>query len=264
MNFRSNFSIILLSIIVVSCSSKSKERSDEIYSRHLQKHISLQIISTPPPKDKSNFNLLLLNGSSATEQLNFKKLLDSLQRKKLIQPLIIVDIHPFDSNQEYGVSDAPNKAANYATAGKYGDFIVNELLPFVKKKAGVRKFNSVTIAGAGNAGISALDIGWDNWQKFNKAGYLFNDANFKTDFSILAEKIASSRKRPKLQIWINQLEDFKNQETKDSTSVQSLLTVLQNKKIPGVTTAGIESDRERIITSWEIFTQFLIWMNSSY
>jgi hypothetical protein len=32
-----------------------------VYSRHLQKHISITVISTTVPKNKSDFNLLLLN-----------------------------------------------------------------------------------------------------------------------------------------------------------------------------------------------------------
>ena len=46
--------------ILPSCGHDIKENKDSVYSRHLQKHIALVILSTPVPKDKSSFNLLLL------------------------------------------------------------------------------------------------------------------------------------------------------------------------------------------------------------
>ena len=52
---------IALAMILTGCKRSVKERSDEIYSRHLQRHVKLSIISTPMPSDKSEMNLLLLN-----------------------------------------------------------------------------------------------------------------------------------------------------------------------------------------------------------
>ncbi len=51
--------LILTLFTTVSCKSKIKEIHDDVYSRHLQKHIQLSIISTPPPDDKNSFNLII-------------------------------------------------------------------------------------------------------------------------------------------------------------------------------------------------------------
>ncbi len=155
---------------IASCHSKVKERNDEVYSRHLQKHISITVISTPVPKNKSDFNLLLLNDGQDIEKLAVKKIVDSLYRKKLINPLIVVGINAYDRNQEYGVTGSPDYRGNGASAEKYAGFVTGELLPFVKKKAGVRKFNSITFAGVGIGGLSAFDIAWDNADKIDKVG----------------------------------------------------------------------------------------------
>ena len=56
-------------ILLTACGSKIKETKDSVYSRHLQKHIELTIISTPVPEEKNSFNLLLLNDGQDIEKL---------------------------------------------------------------------------------------------------------------------------------------------------------------------------------------------------
>lgn len=260
--------VILAGIIFLTgCHPKIKENKDEIYSRHLQKHIPLTIVSTPVPKNKSDFNLLVLNNGQDMKQANIAQIVDSLYRKKLLSPLIIVGVHAFDSDQEYGVSgfiDAKNKGS---LAGKYDDFVVNELLPFIKKKAGVRSFNSVCIAGAGLAGIAAIDIAWDNWQKFDKVGFLPDFANSKSnaDFSLLAQKISTSRKRPKLQFWLGQMDDTTIAKRNDSTSMRALFDVLNTKGMnQGVSRINVESNKNGMVPFKDSFSQFLLWLNQAY
>ena len=153
-----------------SCHHKIKEAKDSVYSRHLQKHIDLTIISTPVPKDKNSFNLLLLNDGQDIGQLRIKDIVDSLNRKKLLQPLLVVAVNAFDRMQEYGVAGYPDYQNNGIAAEKYAAFIDDELIPFIKKKAGVRKFNSITIAGCSLGGLSAFDVAWDHADKIDKVG----------------------------------------------------------------------------------------------
>ena len=261
--------LIILSgmIFLAGCYPKIKENKDEIYSRHLQKHISLTIVSTPVPKNKSDFNLLLLNNGQNMKQANIPQIVDSLYRKKLLSPLIIVGVHAFDPEQEYGVSGFADEKNKGILAGKYADFVVNELLPFVKKKAGVRSFNSVCIAGPGLAGISAIDIAWDNWQKFDKVGFLpdFSNSKSNVDFSLLAEKISKSKKRPKLQIWLDTMADTTNAKKSDSTSMERLFDVLNTKGMnQGVSRINIESNKNGIVPFKDSFSKFLMWLNQIY
>ncbi|MEO7046255.1 MAG: alpha/beta hydrolase-fold protein, partial [Ferruginibacter sp.] len=151
--------------LVQSCGHKIKENKDSIYSRHLQKHIDLEILSTPVPKDKSTFNLLLLNDGQDIEQLRVKEIIDSLYGKKLLQPLVVVAINAPDRMQDYGVAGYPDYKNNGAAAEKYAAFVDDELIPFIKKNSGVRKFNSITIAGCSLGGLSAFDIAWDHADK---------------------------------------------------------------------------------------------------
>lgn len=146
--------LLIVIVIIASCQSKVKERKDEVYSRHLQKHIIVTVISTPVPHNKSDFNLLLLNDGQEIEKLRVKEIVDSLYRGKLIQPLIVVGIHAFDRKKEYGM--AGNLDDN-GTVLMQKNIKVYTRLPFVKKKGAVRSFHSVTLAGVGG-GLSAFDV----------------------------------------------------------------------------------------------------------
>ncbi len=199
-------------MILTACKSSVKEKTDELYSRHLQEHVKLTIISTPMPNDKTEMNLLLLNDGQDMDKMRVKEILDSLWKKKLIEPLLVVGIHPGDRMQEYGVADYPDYKNNGSKASKYAMFIDDELYPFVKKKAVLRKFNTVAMAGCSLGGLSAFDIGWDHADKIDKVGifsgsFWWRDkdaaaADYSDDNNrIMINKIRSSRKKPHLQYW---------------------------------------------------------------
>jgi enterochelin esterase-like enzyme len=198
--------------LLAACGSKIKQTQDTIYSRHLQKHIDLTIISTPAPKEKNAFNLLLLNDGQDIEKLHVKKIVDSLYKKNLLQPLLIVAINAFDRTREYGVTGYPDYQGNGSSAEKYAAFIDTELYPFIKKRAGVRKFNSIAIAGCSLGGLSAVDIAWDHADKIDKVGVFSGsfwyrdknaaDSNYSDDKDrIIINKIRASRKKPHLKYW---------------------------------------------------------------
>ena len=271
---------LLLSVaLLAACGSKTKENKDEIYSRHLQKHIKLTIISTPVPNDKGDFNLLLLNDGQDVEQLRVKKVVDSLYKKKLIQPLVVVAIDAVDRMHEYGVAGFPDYQGNGASAEKYSNFIVNELLPFVKKQSGVRKFNSISFAGCSLGALSALDISWDNADKIDKVGMLSGsfwfrdkdatDPGYSDDKDrIILNKIRSSRKRPHLKYWFyaGGKEETADRDKDGIIDViddtKDLVDLIKKKNVcPPQDVVYTESkDGQHNYDSWsKVFPQFLIW-----
>ncbi len=278
--YKINHLLFLISIaFLISCHSKIKERKDEVYSRHLQKHISLTVISTPVPNNKSDFNLLLLNDGQDINKLRVKEIVDSLYKKKVINPLIVVGIDAFDRMQEYGVAGKPDYQGNGASAEKYAGFITGELLPFVKKKAGVRKFNSITIAGCSLGGLSAFDIAWDNADKINKVGAFSGsfwlrdkdskDSSYSDDKDrLIINKIRSSRKRPHLQYWfyVGGNEE-KADRDKDGIidavdDTKDLIDLIKKKNVAGSgdITYVEEKNGTHDYDSWShVFPQFLIW-----
>lgn len=164
------------------------------------------------PDDKSEMNLLLLNDGQDIGQFRVKKILDSLYSKKLIKPVVIVAIHAGDRMKEYGVSGTPDFQNRGDKAANYDAFIDDELYFFAKKKAGVRKFRSVVIAGCSLGGLSAFDVAWNHPDKIDKAGcfsgsFWWRDKDDKAaDYSdeknrIILNKLKASRKRPASQFW---------------------------------------------------------------
>lgn len=271
--------LLFCMILIAACGSKTKENKDEVYSRHLQKHIGLTIISTPVPKDKRDFNLLLLNDGQDMNQLKIKNIVDSLYKKKLIHPLVVVGINAFDRMQEYGVAGFPDYQNNGVSAEKYSNFIINELLPFIKKQSGVRKFNSITIAGSSLGALSAFDIAWENADKIDKVGALSgsfwfrdkdaNDASYSDDKNrIIINKIRSSRKRPHLKYWFYA---GGSEETADRDKdgiidviddTKDLIDLIKKKNVcpPQDIVYTEVKDGQHNYDSWsKVFPAFLIW-----
>ncbi len=270
---------LLAGMIAVSCKSKIRQQEDKIYSRHLQEHVKLTIISTPLPEDKSTMNLLLLNDGQDAGQLGVAKTLDSLYKKDLIQPLVIVAIHAGNRMQDYGVSGFPDFKNNGRRAEKYASFIDNELYAFVKKKAGVRKFKTVVIAGCSQGGLSAFDIAWDHAEKIDKVGVFSGsfwwrdkDASAK-DYSdnnnrIMQNKISSSRKKPKLKYWFYAGgQEEEGDRDKDGIidvvdDTKDLVEIIKNKNVcpPHDIIFRESTDGKHEYASWrKAFPEFLTW-----
>ena len=277
---RSKYLFVSLSILAaIGCKSKIKETEDSVYSRHLQRHVKLTIINTPVPDDKNTFNLLLLNDGDDIGQLRVREIIDSLYKKKLIQPLVVVAIHTTDRMQELGIADNPDYKNNGSDAAKYSAFVDDELYPFIKKKTSVRKFNSITIAGCSLGGLSAFDIAWDHADRIDKVGafsgsfwYRDKDAS-AADYSddkdrIMLNKIQSSRKRPHLKYWFYAGDDEeKSDRDKDGIidvvdDTKDLIAVLNNKNsisADDITFTEIKEGKHDYASWSHVFPDFLIW-----
>jgi enterochelin esterase-like enzyme len=277
------FKMILLSICVcsvtLSCKHKIKVQEDEIYSRHLQEHIKLTIISTPLPEDKNSINLLLLNDGQDVEKLGIQKIVDSMYKAKLIEPLLIVAIYAGDRMQDYGVAGLPDFKNNGSKADKYASFIDNELYTFIKKKTGVRKFKMVAIAGCSLGGLSAFDIAWDNADKIDKVGVLSGSFWWRDkdtiakDYSddnnrIMLHKIRSSRKRPKLKYWFyaGRAEEISDRDKDGIIDVvddtKDLIEIIKNKNVcpPSDIVYNESVEGKHDYESWKkVFPEFLVW-----
>jgi len=210
----SSLFFILICTIVVSCKGRNKiiQQKDELYSRHLQRQVKLNIISTPMPDDKADMNLLILNDGQEIGQFRIKEIIDSLYKKDLIKPLLVVAVEAGDRMNEYGVAERPDFLKRGDKADHYDAFINNELYPFAKKNAAVRKFKTVAIAGCSQGGLSAFDIAWNRADKIDKVGvfsgsFWWRDKDDKAaDYDdgknrIILNKLKASRKKPALKYW---------------------------------------------------------------
>ncbi len=270
----------LLSLFILgSCNKKNPEIVEKLYSRHLQQHYTLTIVSTPIKGDKKDLNLVLLNDGQDMKKMRVKEILDSLWDEKLIQPCVIVGIHASERMQEYGVSDQPDYEQRGSKAGKYAEFFNNELYPFIKKKSGVRKFKSVSIAGWSLGGLSAFDLAWTYPDKIDKVGVFsgsfwwrdkdVNDSSYSDDKNrIMINKIHRSRKKPHLKYWfyVGGKEE-KDDRDKDGVpdivdDTRDLIELLKSKNIcpPEDIIYKETQEGKHDFPSWsKAFPEFLVW-----
>jgi enterochelin esterase-like enzyme len=274
---------LLLSLVFItllgSCGKKIKQQEDEIYSRHLQHKVKLTILNTPVPSDKEELNLLIMNDGQDFQQLHMKEILDSLWKKKLIQPLLIVGVHAGDREQEYGVADKPDYQNRGSRANYYDAFVDDELYFFIKKKVSIRKFKSVAIAGTSLGGLSAFDIAWNHSNKIDKVGVFSGsfwwrdkdaaDSSYDDNENrIMYEKIKSSRKKPKLQYWFYAGGKEENGDRdKDGVidvidDTQDIISLMIDKKVCSSTDISFKQDPngQHNQLSWSHqLPDFLIW-----
>lgn len=199
-------------LLAIFACKQVKQIDDNLYSRHLQRNVKLHVIHTPPPSDRSQYNLLILNDGQDLDKLRVKETLDSLYKSRKIAPLVIIGVEAGDRMQEYGVTDKPDYLGRGKRAAYYDAFINNELFPYAKKESGVRKFQSVAIAGCSLGGLSAFDIAWNHPDKISKVGVFSGsfwwrdkaseDSSYTDEKNrIMYAKLKASRKKPGLAYW---------------------------------------------------------------
>ena len=271
--------VILWAFFITGCKHPVQTREDNIYSRHLQEHIPLTIIATPLPDDRKMVNLLLLNDGQDMAVLRVKEIVDSLYKKKQIPSMMVVGIHAVNRMDDYGVGGFPDYQQHGSKADKYDAFIDDELLDFIKKKAGIRKFNSIVLAGASLGGLSAMDIAWNHADKINKVGvfsgsFWWRDKDASAaDYSdennrILLNKIRSSRKRPHLKYWFyaGEKEEAGDRNMNGVIDVvddtQDLVNIIKAKNVcaPEDIQFTISPTGTHDNQSWsKVFPDFLLW-----
>lgn len=163
--------LILVVFIFSACKSKIKASDDEIYSRHLQRHVPLKIITTPMPDKKGDMNLLLMNSIELMEAVDAKRILDSVYKTGSIRPLLIV---AFEGNKEdYGFPKTGNQAKDLKEGIQFNEFIMGELYPFIKKKLATRSFYSIATCGFGPSAKNAFYVAFHNDDKITLSGLFY-------------------------------------------------------------------------------------------
>ncbi|HEY4968189.1 MAG TPA: alpha/beta hydrolase-fold protein [Puia sp.] len=271
---------LLMGFLFALCACKqTKQTDDNLYSRHLQRNVKLHILHTPPPSDRSQYNLLILNDGQDLEKLHVKETLDSLYKSGQIAPLVIIGVEAGDRMQEYGVTDKPDYLGRGNRATFYDAFINNELYPYAKKQSGVRKFQSVVIAGCSMGGLSAFDIAWNHPDKISKVGVFSGsfwwrdkaaeDSTYSDEKNrIMYAKLKTSRKKPGLEYWFYAgAAEEKGDRDKDSIidvidDTKDIISLLEKRNL--VLPSGLVYKESPTgihdYISWSaVFPEFLVW-----
>ncbi|TDG37224.1 esterase family protein [Pedobacter changchengzhani] len=156
--------------------------------------------------------LLLLNDGQDVAKMNFAEILTQAHVNKRKNRLIVVAIKASAERvMEYGVVGEPDFKGRGGKADEYSNFIIKELLPFVKKKIAIPITGRTAFAGFSLGGLSAFDIAWNNPSSFDVIG-VFSGAfwwrkkdlanGYTDDDRIIHALIDHTSTKPNMKFWL--------------------------------------------------------------
>jgi enterochelin esterase-like enzyme len=141
-----------------------------IHSKSLSRDVKVDFFSAYSTVD-SEISLLFINDGQNMEELGLATFLKDLYSSGEIKPILCVAIHASaERKMEYGTAIQADYLGRGTKAASYISFVMDELLPFVKRKFHQFHFNQKAFAGFSLGGLMALDIVWNYSNEFNKAG----------------------------------------------------------------------------------------------
>lgn len=143
----------------------------ELNSEYLQRNITVDFFLPTNVTDPAKLNLLLINDGQNMKELGLKTILGQLNEENLIKPLLCAAIYANEERKmEYGIASQPDYLGRGKKAGLHTNFILKELIPYIKETYAVPSFKEKAYAGFSLGGLSALDIVWSHPDEFKKAG----------------------------------------------------------------------------------------------
>lgn len=137
----------------------------------LQREVLIDFYFPPGKNNLRDSDLLLINDGQDLIKMDFKTILKNLYKKNAIMPLFCVGIHcGSDRKNEYGTANFLNDKGQGAKAEMYSRFVLEELIPFIRKKSGADNFKSKSFCGFSLGALSALDIVWNHADEFLNVG----------------------------------------------------------------------------------------------
>ncbi len=234
------------------------------------------------PIDKnrlSDMSLLLVNDGQDLVTMGFEKIIDKLYRHQEVSPLLVVGIHcSGDRKNEYATANVLDYAGRGNKAALYTRFVMEELLPFIRKTYSINAFKEKSFTGFSLGGLSALDIVWSNPQEFSKVGVFSGsfwwrdkaqeDPDFNEDTNrIMHRLIREGGYYPWLKFFF---EVGTQDETADRNNngiidaIDDTISLIAELKLKGFTNNDIEylelKDGKHNVATWaRAFPNFLKW-----
>jgi enterochelin esterase-like enzyme len=250
-----------------------------LHSRFLKRNVNIDIFypHKQDPENRRRTPTLFLNDGQDARQLRLQKTLTSRYRSNVKTDVVVVGIHAGDRINEYGTSGTPDYMGRGWKASQYTSFVLEELIPFVRKEYGFAIDASITaIAGFSLGGLSAMDIAWHHPEYFSRVGVFSGsfwwrkkglDDHYKDSDRIMHEQIESGSHKPALEFWF---EAGTNDEKSDRNnngiidSIDDTLDIMKSLKNAGYTDSSmtyvqIEGGEHNFHTWSEIFPEFLNW-----
>ncbi len=190
-------------------------QSTTLESDFLGRKVTVEIVL--PPNYHENvtpYPVLFLNDGQDLKRLHFVEKYGLFVAQNPTKAFVVVAIHA-DSNrmQEYGVAATPDYKNRGARAGQYTRFMVNELMPWVRKKYHLSTDAAQNfVAGFSLGGLSAFDLAWHNDGLFGKVGVFsgsfwwrkkaYEDGYDDHNDRIMQVAVRQTTTKPAIKIWL--------------------------------------------------------------
>lgn len=142
-----------------------------INSDHLQREVKVDLYYPENITELGSISLLLINDGQDLPVFNFQKLLEELNTKQELEPLLSVGIHCGKERRlEYGTVSYVDYNGRGIKAASHRNFVLQELIPLIKRILKLDNFKEKAYAGFSLGGLSAIDMLWNHPEEFNKTG----------------------------------------------------------------------------------------------
>jgi enterochelin esterase-like enzyme len=252
-------------------------KNDTLYSTFLNREVLIDFYF-PPGFTNITTDLLLINDGQDLPLMPFADILSGLYQQQQLQPLLCIGIHcGTDRKNEYGTASQINYRGQGAKAGNYTQFILQELLPYIKNVCSKSSFSSTSFAGFSLGGLGALDIVLNHPEEFDNAAafsgsFWWRSRSYGRDYNDDTDRImhAQIRRLPrfdKLSFFfecgaLDELADRNNNGIIDS--IDDTLDIIKELKQKGYTDDAIKyveiPDGMHNVATWaKAFPDYLLW-----
>ena len=224
-------------------------------------------------------SLLLVNDGQDLRTIEFENILETVYNSGNIEPVFCVGIHcASDRKNEYGTANILDYKGRGAKAALYTQFIMEELIPFIRTTYNIISFKEKSFAGFSLGGLCALDIVWNYPNEFFKVGVFSGslwwrdkdqeDEDFNEDTDrIMQRQVREGSYYPWLKFFF---EVGTQDETADRNnngiidSIDDALDIIEELKNKGYTADSIKylemKDGRHDVSTWaKAFPTFLEW-----
>lgn len=217
----------------------------QLSSKFLKRKVRIDV-HLPPLYYENNrhWPVIFFNDGQDLVLMQMPEILNEFYKEKNAKQAIIIGVHAGNRIAEYGTARTLDYANRGAKSEAYQQFILQEMLPFLKNKYRFStKQQDLTFAGFSLGGLSALDLVWHHPDFFGRVGVFsgalwwrsrpFQENDPDAD-RIMHDTIAASSIRKGMKFWFqtgtnDEKEDRNKNGIIDSIDdTRDMIAVLEN------------------------------------
>lgn len=143
-------------------------KKHRISSKYLKREVIIDTYLPPGIENPSDLPLLLVNDGQDLRTMRYEGIVQDLFKKNEIASIFTVGIHcSEDRKHEYATAGILDYLGRGTKADSYQQFVLQELLPFIRKEYEVSSFLHKAYAGFSLGGLGAIDTVWNHPEEFS-------------------------------------------------------------------------------------------------